>query len=42
MMGKIAQTRLDAPGAFLLSGLACVAGAIAFAGRLPKALKRGE
>jgi MFS family permease len=36
MMGKLAQTRLDAPGTLLLSGLACLAGAIAFAGRIPK------
>jgi hypothetical protein len=42
MMGKIAQTRLDAPGAFLLAGLACVAGAVAFAGRLPGVQRHGH
>ncbi len=40
MMGKIAQTRLDATGAILLSGVACVAGAILFGGRVPMASRR--
>lgn len=39
MMGKIAQTRLDAPGTFLVAGAACLIGSIAFAGHLPKVLK---
>jgi hypothetical protein len=40
MMGKIAQTRLDAPGAVLVAGAACLIGSIAFAGHLPKVHKR--
>ena len=41
-LGLIASTAMRAEGAVLLAGLACVGGAIAFAGRLPKAHRREE
>jgi hypothetical protein len=40
MMGQIAKTSLGATGAILLAGLACLAGAIAFAGHLPRIHKQ--
>jgi hypothetical protein len=42
LTGLIANTALGAPGSLLLAGLACTAGAIAFAGRLPKVHRRPE